>query len=98
METKTAAGHLSLSFFGDLTGDLWDAYTSASKNGDINEKYQFYHTTDAACGEKFGLSGAGLALTRDFEESPLQYSGEITPAEVLAWTKTMSMSTVLTFG
>lgn len=71
METKTGEGKLNVSFFGEAAGDLWDAFMVAAKNPAVSETFDFYHTTDAACGEKFGLSGAGVALSRRFDDSPL---------------------------
>ena len=64
MEAKTKEGKLNLSFFGDLSGDLWDAYMGAAKDPAISENFNFLHTSDAACGASYGLSGAGVSLTR----------------------------------
>merc|ERR1711920_867634 len=75
METKTSEGKLNISYFGEETGELWDAFFGAAKDPNIGDKYQFFHSGDVACGEKFGLSGSGVALTRRFDDSPLQYSG-----------------------
>ena len=76
METRTSEDKLALSYFGESAGGLWDAFFGAAKDPVIGEKYSFYHTSDVACGEKFGLSGSGVALSRRFDDSPLQYSGE----------------------
>jgi protein disulfide-isomerase A1 len=98
METKTAEGKLNLSYFGDVTGDLWDAFFGAARDPAIGEKYQFFHTTDAACGEKFGLSGAGVALSRRFDDSPLQYSGDKTTDAIVSWAKASSVPILISFS
>ena len=64
MDAKTKEGKLNLSYFGDLSGDLWDAYMGAAKDPAISENFNFLHTSDAACGASYGLSGAGVSLTR----------------------------------
>ena len=98
METKTGEGKLNLSFFGDLSGDLWDAYMGAAKDPAISENFNFLHTSDAACGEKFGLSGAGVSLTRRFDESPLAYSGAAAKDDIVAFAKSASVPTLISFS
>merc|ERR1712151_800894 len=98
MEAKTAEGKLNLSYFGDVTGDLWDAYFAAAKDTAISENYGFFHTSDTSCADKYGLSGAGVALSRRFDESPLQYSGENTTAGIVSWAKAASISILISFS
>jgi protein disulfide-isomerase A1 len=98
MEEKTAEGRLNLSYFGDLAGDLYDAFMGAAKNPAISETYQFFHTTDTACGEKFGLSGSGLALSRRFDDSPLQYSGEANSDAIVDFAKSSSVPILISFS
>ena len=98
MEAQTAEGKLNLCYFGEETGDLWDAFFGAAKDPAISEKYSFFHSDDVACGEKFGLSGSGVALSRRFDESPLQYSGESTTAGVVDWAKSSSVPVLISFS
>jgi len=98
MEEKTAEGKLNLSYFGDAAGDLWDAYFGAAKDPAISENFQFFHTTDVACSEKFGLSGSGIALSRRFDESPLQYSGASASGDIVKWAKGSSVPTLISFS
>jgi len=98
MESKTAEGKLNLSYFGDLAGDLYDAFMGAAKDPAISENFSFYHTNDAACGEKFGLSGAGIALSRRFDESPLQYSGENNKDAIVKFAKDSSVPVLISFS
>ena len=98
METKTAEGKLNLSYFGDLAGDLYDAFMGAAKDPAISENFNFFHTTDAECGKKFGLEGAGLALSRRFDESPLQYSGEANKDAIIKFSKDSSVPILISFS
>jgi len=98
MEEKTAEGRLNLSYFGDLAGDLYDAFMNAAKNPAISETYQFFHTSDVACAEKYGLSGSGLALSRRFDDSPLQYSGAATADDIVSFAKTSSVPILISFS
>ena len=98
MKIETGEGKLNLSYFGDLSGDLWDAYMGAAKNPAIAENFSFLHTSDASCGEKFGLSGAGISLTRKFDESPLAYDGAASMDDIVAFAKGASVPTLITFS
>ena len=98
MEAETAEGKLNLSYFGDLSGDLWDAYMGAAKNPAISEKFGFFHTSDADCGAKFGLSGAGVSLTRRFDESPLAYDGAASMDSIVEFAKGASVPTLISFS
>ena len=98
MDAKTKEGKLNLSFFGDLSGDLWDAYMGAAKDPAISENFNFIHTSDAACGASYGLSGAGVSLTRQFDESPLAYTGAASSADIVAFAKGASVPTLITFS
>jgi len=98
MSTKTEENKLNLSYFGDLAGDLYDAFMGAAKNPAISENYSFFHTSDAACGEKFGLSGAGIALSRRFDESPLPYSGATNVDDIVKFAKDASVPTLISFS
>ena len=62
----------------------------------LMNKFNFYYTTDVACGEKYGLSGPGIALTRKFEESPLQFSGIANSVSVIDFAKDNMMQSVWT--
>ena len=98
MESKTAENKLNLSYFGDFSGDVYDAFIGAAKNPAISENFSFFHTTDAACGEKFGLSGSGIALSRRFDESPLQYSGGASVDDIVKFAKDASVPILISFS
>jgi len=98
MEAKTAEDKLALSYFGESAGALWDAFFGAAKDPVVGEKYSFYHTEDVACGEKFGLSASGVALSRRFDESPLQYTGDATTEALVNWGTSSSVPILITFS
>ena len=62
----------------------------------IMHKFNFYYTTDVSCGSKYGLSGPGIALTRKFDESPLQFSGDANSASIIKFAKDNIMQSVWT--
>lgn len=98
METEAVNGKINLSYFGDVSGDLWEAYIDAAKTPPISETTGFYHTDDVACGEKFGLSGSGVALSRGFDNSPIQYAGEKDFFAMVDWVQAASIPNVITFS
>jgi hypothetical protein len=98
MEAKTNEGRLNISYFGELSGDLWDAFMGTAKYPIISELFNFYHTTDASCGEKFGLSGSGISLTRKFDESPIAYSGVASRDDLVAFARGASVPTLISFS
>lgn len=98
MATKTEENKLNISYFGDLAGDLYDAFMGAAKNPAVSENFSFLHTTDAACGEKFGLSGAGISLSRRFDDSPVAYSGENNVDDIVKWAKDLSVPILISFS
>ena len=98
MESKAAEAKLAISYFGDLSGDMWDAYMAAAKNPTISEKYTFLHTADGACAEKFGASAPGVALSRRFDESPVAYGGAASEEEIVAFAKGASVPRLITFS
>jgi len=98
MTTAVSENALALSFFGALEGEMYDAYIKAAKNPTISEKYAFFHTTDADCASGFGSPSTGLSLSRRFDESPLAYSGAASEEEIVAWAKTASVPTLITFS
>ena len=98
MTTAVSENALALSFFGALEGEMYDAYIKAAKNPTISEKYSFLHTTDADCASGFGSPSTGLSLSRRFDESPLAYSGAASEEEIVAWAKTASVPTLITFS
>jgi hypothetical protein len=98
MESKTAEGKLNLSYFGVLEGDLYDAFMGSAKDPAISENFDFYHTTDVDCASKFGLSGSGVALSRRFDESPVQYSGASNKDDIVKFAKGASVPILISFS
>jgi len=98
MVAKTGDSKFAISYFGELAGDLYDAFMGAAKDAGLGEKAAFYHTTDADCASKFGASAPGVALSRAFDESPLAYGGAAATADVVSWAKAASVPTLIEFS
>lgn len=67
MDKYLEENKLALAYFGNFSGDLWDAYSGVNKVESIADMYDFYHTSDTSCGTKYGLDGAGVLVHRSFE-------------------------------
>jgi len=98
MVAETAEANLALSYFGATEGDLYEAFMKGARNPGISEKYSFFHTTDADCASKFGASAPGVAISRKFDESPLNYAGASTEDDLVAFGKTSSVPRLITFS
>ena len=46
---RTGLNELNLVYFGDLEGDLWNAFKRAGKSPLISKKYMFYNTLNPMC-------------------------------------------------
>ena len=97
MSAKTAESKLALSYFGALEGDLFDSFMSSARDPRISEKFQFFHTSDASCADKFATSANGIALSRSFDESPIKVSGTSVD-EIVDFAKASSVPTLITFS
>ena len=65
----------------------------------INDRFKFYHTADASCGDAFGLgSNGGVSLTRAFDESPVAYSGEATESAIVKFAKKHAIPQMIVFS
>ena len=98
MEAGVADSKLAISYFGDFTGELFDAFMASAKNPAIGEKFQFYQTNDASCAGKFGTSAPGVALSRNFDDSPVSFSGASNEDGIVDWAKANSVPTLITFS
>ena len=96
MKTSVADTKLALSYFGALEGDLYDAFMKGARNPAINESYSFFHTTDTACASDFGTEGTSIALSRQFDESPLKFAGN--DEELVTFAKASAIPRLITFG
>jgi len=98
MESSTADAKLALAYFGSLDGDLYEAFMKGAKNPAISEKYTFFHTSDADCASKYGVAAPGIALARNFDESPLAYAGGADENAIVKFAKDSSVPRLITFS
>ena len=100
---RTGLNELNLVYFGDLEGDLWNAFKRAGKSPLISKKYMFYNTLNPMCIiEILGIEviqqsteSSFLALTRSFDESPLVYEGEYTQNALVKFAKKHELPMVI---
>lgn len=83
-------------FFGDHEGAAFDNFMSAAKNSDL-EKFTFFHT-GAECAKDFGVEAPGVAISRNFDEPKVAYTGEHEVEALSAWAKANSVPTIFEFG
>ena len=99
MITSVSEAKLAISLFGTYTGELYDAFMKVSRNPEINEIYSFFHTKDAACASKFGQDGnipSSIAISRNFDESPLKFYGY--EEDLINFAKASAIPRVITFS
>jgi protein disulfide-isomerase A1 len=97
MQAKTAESKLAISYFGAFEGALWDSFMAGARNPAIAEKFAFFHTSDADCASKYSASAPGVALSRQFDESPLNFAGS-SEEDLVNWAKGSSVPRLITFS
>ncbi len=78
-------------------------YTAVAESETVNEKFNFFHMNDEACGKSMGLPiFPGIALFRKFDTSPLFYSPDISegwrPALIVGWMQAASVPHLIEFS
>ena len=61
-----------------------------------NDKFRFFHNTDAACATEYGASG--IMLFRQFEEQKIAYDGKQDSEALAAWAAPLTIPTVFAFS
>ena len=91
---------LALIYFGDLNEDLFKTFMNMTEDKYLVQYYNylFFHTTDVNCATRFGASGNSIAVFRDFDESPVHYTGGATEEELTAFCKASSIPKLIKFG
>jgi|Transcript_36645 protein disulfide-isomerase A1 len=97
MKAKTAEAKLALSYFGALEGDLFETFMKGAKNPAISEKFAFLHTSDTSCAGDYGVTGSGISLSRNFDESPIAVSGT-SEDDIVEFAKKSSVPRLITFS
>jgi protein disulfide-isomerase A1 len=99
--TQKAKDHkLMVVYFGDLTAkDHSQVYTDVTQHGSVSEKFQFFHINDKECAATHGASSTpALVLFRQFDESPLTYSGNWETTPIVDWLLAQSVPTLIEFS
>lgn len=74
-------GKLNAVYFGDFSGDLFDAFINVAKQ---NEKYAFFQAA-GNCAASNGAKSHSVMVTRNFDESPIYYNGESNTGDIQNW-------------
>jgi protein disulfide-isomerase A1 len=98
MQEKAAADKLAMHYFGELSGSMFDAFMEVANDVVLGEKAAFYHTTDSECASHWGASANGIALTRNFDEPKVAYTGDANGEAVATWMKSSSVPTLMVFS
>ena len=86
-EVKEENKGLKVVYYGNLEGDLFDAFRKCASD-DISDRYTFFHTSDPECVDK---SGPSVTFYRNFKdspvknESPVSYNGGSNADELIAF-------------
>ena len=86
-EVKEENKGLKVVYYGNLEGDLFDAFRKCASD-DISDRYTFFHTSDPECVDK---SGPSITFYRNFKdspvknESPVSYKGGSNAEELVAF-------------
>lgn len=81
-------------YFGPFEGEVFASFTAAGNSG-LSDKMAFFQT-DAACAASFGASAPGIALHRNFENSPVAYS--VADGNLQAWAEKMMIPMLIEFS
>lgn len=77
---------------------MYDAFIKAAWDQSINEKFHFYQTSDTSCAEKYGLqSTPGISLIRNFDDSPVAYTGSASRSDLVSFAKKSSVPQLIVF-
>jgi len=100
LKSKVASNKLSLAYFGDLSArEYTEVFLGVANNPTVNEKFQFYQTTDKECAAAHGASSTpALVLFRQFDTPTVVYSGSQETTPVVDWMLAQSVPTLIEFS
>jgi protein disulfide-isomerase A1 len=88
------AGKLNAVYFGDFAGELYDSFMTVAKG---DEQYAFFHAS-GACAATHGAKHNSVSVFRNFDSSPVHYSGVHTSESLQSFTDTTSIPIVIEFS
>lgn len=87
---------LGLFFFGCTDSDMFKSFQEAGQSS-VGEKFAFFHA-HGDCAEKLGAAAQGIALVRNFDNSPIIFSGDATSKGIQDFATAHSVPTLITFS
>lgn len=87
-----------MAYIGDLEGELFDIFMTAAKLDFLSMRYSFLHTSDTSCADIVGASAPGIGATRNFDDSPVGYTGGADLDEIVEWAKNTAIPKMIEFS
>lgn len=87
-------GKLNAVYFGDFSGELFDSFINVAKS---NEKFAFFQAA-GDCAAANGAKSNSVMVTRNFDESPIYYSGESNTGDIQNWLDLSAIPVVIEFS
>jgi hypothetical protein len=82
-------------YFGPEEGDMYDIFM---KVANVAEKYEFYHLPVTCASLNGGLDAPSISIHRQFDNSPIHYSGDLNLADVAGWLEEESWPQLIDFS
>lgn len=100
LKEKVEGVKLAVAYFGDLSArEYTEVFLDVAQNPTVQEKYQFYHTSDKDCASQYGASSTpSVVLFRNFDESPLVYKGNWETTPMVDWLVSSSVPILIEFS
>jgi len=91
---------LVLAYFGNFdSAEYTKIFLGVSTTGSVAEKFQFVHLNDKECAAKHGASSTpSVVLLRQFDNSPVVYSGNLEVQPIVDWATSLSVPTLIEFS
>lgn len=100
LEERTKSAKLVFAYFGEFSGKEYETvYSEVANHASVSEKFTFLHLKDKDCATKFGVSTLpGFVLFRQFDESPLVYTGSVETTPIVDFMLKSSVPTLIDFN
>lgn len=99
LKEKAAQNKLVAAFFGDdASSKEYQTFLEVANNGQVSEKFTFVHVFDKECASSHGASHPAFLVFRQFDNSPVTYSGAFEAPSIVDWMQAQSVPTVIEFS
>jgi len=99
LKEKATASKLVLAYFGDDTSSKeYKTFVEVANNAAVGEKFAFVHLHDKDCAGEHKASHPSVVLFRQFDTSPVVYSGNWDTEAIVEWAKPLMVPTLIEFS